>query len=205
MQRCSWVNLKNKKYVYYHDFIWGVKEFDDNKLFEYLVLEMFQAGLSFEIVLNKQDYFKEAFDNYEINKIINYDTSKVKTLLENKNIIRNRLKILAVINNAKVFLKIQKEYGSFCKYIWHFTNNKQIKYKRFHARTKLSDKISDDLKLRGMKFVGSTIIYSYLEAIGVLNNHQNDCYKGDNNVQTSNQNIINNNECCNSNNCSNCI
>ena len=182
MQRCSWVNLNNEKYVYYHDFIWSNPTYDDNKLFEYLVLEMFQAGLSFEIVLNKQECFKSAFDNYDLNKIINYDTNKIKELMQNKNIIRNRLKINAVVNNAKVFLNIKNEYSSFSNYIWHFTNNKQIKYKRFHTHTKLSDRISKDLKLRGMKFVGSKIIYSYLEAIGVLNNHESICYKGDNNV-----------------------
>lgn len=172
MKRCSWVNLNNEKYVYYHDFVWSNPTYDDNKLFEYLVLEMFQAGLSFEIVLNKQEYFKDAFDNYDLYKIINYDTDKIDELMHNENIIRNKLKIEAVINNAKMFLNIQKEYGSFSNYIWHFTKNKQIKYKRFHTHTKLSDKISKDLKLKGMKFVGSTIIYSYLEAIGVLNNHE---------------------------------
>ena len=182
MERCSWVNLKNKKYVYYHDYVWGVPEYNDSKLFEYLVLEMFQAGLSFETIINKQDDFKEAFDNYNLFKIINYDDNKINSLLNNKKIIRNRLKIMAVINNAKVFLKIKDEYGSFAHYIWHFTNNRQIRYKRFHSNTKLSDKISKDLKEKGMKFVGSTIVYSYLEAIGILNNHQKICYKGDNNV-----------------------
>ena len=182
MKRCSWVNLNNEKYVYYHDFVWSNPTYDDNKLFEYLVLEMFQAGLSFEIVLNKQEYFKDAFDNYDLYKIINYDTDKIDELMHNENIIRNKLKIKAVINNAKIFLNIQKEYGSFSNYIWHFTKNKQIKYKRFHTHTKLSDKISKDLKLKGMKFVGSTIIYSYLEAIGVLNNHEKICYKGENHV-----------------------
>ena len=167
MKRCSWVNLNNEKYVYYHDFVWSNPTYDDNKLFEYLVLEMFQAGLSFEIVLNKQEYFKDAFDNYDLYKIINYDTDKIDELMHNENIIRNKLKIEAVINNAKMFLNIQKEYGSFSNYIWHFTKNKQIKYKRFHTHTKLSDKISNYLKLKGMKFVGSTIIYSYLQAIGI--------------------------------------
>lgn len=182
MDRCSWVKIDNKNYVDYHDYVWGVECHDDNLLFEYLVLEMFQAGLSWETILNKKKYFEDAFDNFDYNKIINYDSKKIDELIANKNIIRNRLKILSTINNAKVFMNIQKEWGSFNNYIWHFTKNKQIHYKRFHTHSNFSDKVSNDLKNRGMKFVGSTIIYSYLEAIGVLNNHEDICFKGGNNV-----------------------
>lgn len=178
MNRCSWVKIDNKNYVDYHDYVWGVECHDDKVLFEYLVLEMFQAGLSWETILNKKKYFEDAFDNFDYNKIINYDDDKINKLISNKNIIRNRLKIISTINNAKVFIGIKKEWGSFDNYIWHFTSGKQIHYKRFHSRSSLSDKISNDLKKRGMKFVGSTIIYSYLEAIGVLNNHEDTCFKG---------------------------
>ena len=178
MKRCSWVNLSNNRYIDYHDNIWGVPCHDDYMLFEYLVLEMFQAGLTWETIINKKEYFEEAFDNFDYKKVSLYDCKKIKQLLNNKNIIRNRLKIISSINNAKVFISIIKEFGSFDKYIWHFTNGKQIHYKQFHTTSKLSDKISNDLKMRGMKFIGSTIIYSYLEAIGVLNNHEDVCFKG---------------------------
>lgn len=182
MNRCSWVNLGNKNYVDYHDYVWGVECHDDRLLFEYLVLEMFQAGLSWETILNKKKYFEVAFDNFDYNKIINYDDKKIEELMNNESIIRNRLKIKYTINNTKIFIDIQKEWGSFNNYIWHFTKNKQIHYKRFHTHSILSDKVSNDLKKKGMKFVGSTIIYSYLEAIGVLNNHEDKCFKGGNNV-----------------------
>ena len=182
MERCSWVNLNNKLYIDYHDNYWGKPSYDDNYLFKMLLLESYQAGLSWECILNKEENFKKAFDDYDYNKISKYDDKKINELLNNPNIIRNKLKIKAIINNAKIFIKIQTENKTFSNYIWHFTNNKQIKYKRFHTHTKLSDRISKDLKLRGMKFVGSKIIYSYLEAIGVLNNHESICYKGESNV-----------------------
>ena len=180
--RCRWVNLKNPLYVDYHDNEWGRVCHDEHQLIEMLLLESMQAGLSWECVLNKRKNYEEAFDNFEIDKIVDYDDNKFRELLNNSGIIRNKLKIVSTINNAKVFIDIQKEWGSFNNYIWHFTKNKQIHYKRFHTHSILSDKVSNDLKKKGMKFVGSTIIYSYLEAIGVLNNHEDKCFKGGNNV-----------------------
>ena len=179
MNRCKWVNLNNEKYIEYHDNEWGVPVYYDQKLFEMLLLESFQAGLSWECILNKRDYFKEAFDNYNPNIIIKYNEDKIDELLSNKNIIRNRRKVEATINNAKIFLKIKKEYGSFSNYIWHFTNGKIIKNTNdsFQTTSPLSDTISNDLKKRGMKFVGSTIIYSYLQAIGIINDHELNCFK----------------------------
>lgn len=174
---CKWVNLNNPIYVKYHDEEWGVPSYDDNYLFEMLVLESFQAGLTWETILNKRKYFRSAYDNFDVYKVCKYNEKKITELINNKNIIRNRLKILASIENAKVFINIINEFGSFSNYIWHFTKFKQIRYKRFHTNSVLSDKVSSDLKNRGMKFVGSKIIYSYLEAIGVFNNHSNYCYK----------------------------
>ncbi len=178
MERCSWVNLDNSLYVKYHDLEWGVPSYDDSYLFEMLLLESFQAGLSWECILNKREAFREAFDNFDYKKIANYSLEKVNELLENKNIIRNKLKIMASINNAKVFIAIQKEYGSFSNYIWHFTDNKVIKYDGIiRTDSLLSIKISKDLINRGMKFVGSVIIYSYLQAIGVINDHEEQCFR----------------------------
>ena len=176
-KRCSWVNLENPVYVDYHDKEWGKKNHNDKYLFELLVLESFQAGLSWECVLNKRENFRKAFDNFEINKIIGYDDDKVDELLNNREIIRNRLKIKAMINNAKVFSDIQKEYQTFNNYIWHFTKEKVIQRNSNDITTtsSLSDEISKNLKKRGMKFIGSTIIYSYLQAIGVINDHDFDC------------------------------
>lgn len=177
MNRCKWVNLKNEKYVKYHDEEWGKPEHDDKKLYELLILESFQAGLSWECVLNKREDFREAFDDFDIEKIIKYDEIKVKDLLENQKIIRNKLKINASINNSFIFKGIQQEYGTFDRYIWSFSDYKVI-YEDYSIRTvsPLSDKISKDLKKRGMKFVGSTIIYSYLQAIGIINGHGEECY-----------------------------
>lgn len=177
MNRCKWVNLNNKIYVDYHDNEWGKEEHDDRMLFELLVLEGFQAGLSWECVLNKREYFREAFDDFDYIKIIKYNDKKINELLNNQNIIRNKLKINAAITNAKVFIDIQKEVGSFDKYIWSFTNGKVIKNMDDNLKTtsKLSDEISNDLKRRGMKFVGSTIIYSYLQAIGIIDDHELNC------------------------------
>ena len=177
MNRCKWVNLRNKRYVEYHDNEWGKEEHDDRMLFELLILEGFQAGLSWECVLNKRQYFREAFDNFDYIKISKYDSKKINELLNNQNIIRNKLKVNAAITNAKVFIGIQKEFSSFNKYIWSFTNGKVIKNMDDNIKTtsELSDKISKDLKNRGMKFVGSTIIYSYLQAIGVIDDHELNC------------------------------
>lgn len=179
MKRCQWVKLKNPIYVNYHDQEWGKLNLNEAYLFEMLLLECFQAGLSWECVLNKREYFRESYDNFDIDKICNYDDKKIKELLDNKNIIRNNLKIKASINNSKIFKSIQKEYGSFANYIWKFTNNKVI-YEVGVTSSKLSDTISEDLKRRGMKFVGTTIIYSYLQAVGIINSHDKGCslYKG---------------------------
>jgi DNA-3-methyladenine glycosylase I len=177
MNRCRWVNINNPKYVDYHDNEWGRVKNNDRELFEMLVLEGFQAGLSWECVLNKRDSFREACDNFDYNIIVNYNEDKIEELLKNNNIIRSRRKIEAMINNAKIFIEIRREWGSFYKYIWHFTNNKIIKNKNdiFVSSNKLSDTISKDLKKRGMKYVGSIIIYSYLESIGVMDNHELKC------------------------------
>lgn len=175
MQRCSWLNLNNPLYVKYHDEEWGVPVYDDHKLFEMLLLESFQAGLSWECVLNKREAFKKAFDNYNYKKVKDYNEEKQKELMNNKNIIRNKRKISATIKNAKIFMEIQKEYNSFSNYLWHFTNNKII-YETGKTTSNLSDQISKDLKKRGMSFVGTTIIYSYLQAIGMINSHEKNCY-----------------------------
>lgn len=173
--RCKWCNLKNKLYVKYHDDEWGQPTYDDNKLLELLILESFQAGLSWECILNKREAFRKAFDNFDIDKICKYDDEKINDLLNNKYIVRNKLKINAAINNCKVFKKIQNEYQSFSNYIWHFTNNIII-YENDKTTSNLSDTISGDLKRRGMKFVGSTIIYSYLQAIGIIYSHEPQCF-----------------------------
>lgn len=174
-KRCSWVNMKNELYVEYHDKEWCVACHNDKNLFEMLILEIFQAGLSFECILNKRKNFEVEFDNFDIDKIVLYDSEKIEKSLKNAGIIRNRLKINAMINNAKVFKKIQNEYNSFSNYIWGFTNNKTI-IETGKTKSDLSDLVSDDLKKRGMKFVGSTIIYSYLQAIGVIYSHDDGCY-----------------------------
>ena len=178
MNRCSWVDLKSEVYVKYHDCEWGVPVYDDRKLFEFLVLESFQAGLSWLCVLNKREAFRKVMDDFDPLKISCYTEDKIKSLLNNKDIIRSRRKIDAVINNAKIFLEIKKEWGSFSNYIWHFTNNKIIKNMddKIMPTSLLSDEISKDLRKRGMKYVGSVIIYSYLQAIGVINDHELSCY-----------------------------
>ena len=181
-KRCRWCNLNNELYIKYHDEEWGKPLYDDKKLFELLILESFQAGLSWECVLNKRESFKKAFDNFDMEKILKYDDKKIQDLLKNKNIIRNKLKINATINNSRIFKEIQKEYNTFSKYIWSFTDGKVI-YEYDKTNSELSDKISKDLKKRGMKFVGTTIIYSYLQAIGIINSHEPTCFKHNNNLQ----------------------
>ena len=178
MKRCFWVNMDNPLYVDYHDNEWGVPKYDDYELYELLILEMFQAGLSWETILNKRDNFRKAFDNFDWNKIVNYDEDKINELMQDKGIIRNRRKIEATINNTKIFMDIQKEYGSFAKYIWSFTNNQVIITDSKVVSNELSDIISKELRKRGMKFVGTVIVYSYLQAIGVINSHEPVCFKG---------------------------
>ncbi len=175
-KRCSWLNLSNETYVKYHDEEWGRPLYDDKRLYELLILESFQAGLSWECVLNKRAHFRLAFDNFDIDKVAAYDEVKKQELMNNNGIIRNRLKINASVNNSLVFKAIQKEFGSFSNYIWSFTDGKIIR-EEFTLRTTspLSDNVSRDLKKRGMAFVGSTIIYSFLQAMGVINGHAKDC------------------------------
>lgn len=182
MKRCKWCNLNNPKYIEYHDKEWGKANHNDKYLYEMLILECFQAGLSWECILNKRDNFRNAYDNFDINKVSLYDENKINELLNNKDIIRNKLKIKASINNTIIFKTIVNQYGSFYNYLKMFTNNRII-YEVDKTTNKLSDDISKDLKKRGMKFVGSTTIYSYLQAIGVIYSHDIECFLYKNDVK----------------------
>jgi DNA-3-methyladenine glycosylase I len=178
--RCKWPNLINNEiYIAYHDYEWGIPSYDDQYLFEMILLESFHCGLSWLIILKKREAFRKAFDNFDPNIIKDYSTEKIELLMENKEIVRNRAKILANIENAKAFLEIQKTYGSFSKYIWSFTNNTVVygDFDKWVTKNDLSDNVSKDLKKRGFKFMGSVTTYSYLEAIGVMNNHSQNCFK----------------------------
>ncbi len=175
MNRCKWCNLNNPIYVSYHDNEWGALRTDDSYLFEMLILESFQAGLSWECILNKRDAFRKAYDNFSLDKVCSYDEEKINELIGNKDIVRNKLKIRASVNNARVFKSIVLEFGSFYSYLCSFTNG-SIFYEIDKTKSLLSDSISSDLVKRGMRFVGSTIIYSYLQAIGVIYSHDKDCY-----------------------------
>ena len=176
--RCGWA--KGEKDILYHDTEWGVASHDDGYIFEMLILEGFQAGLSWNTILQKRENFRKAFDNFDYRKMAEYDEMKLNELLKNEGIIRNRLKINSTVTNARAFMKIQEEFGSFTKYIWNFTDNKRIinKWKELSevpATSELSDKISKDLKKRGFKFIGSTIIYSFLQAVGIIDDHLINC------------------------------
>ena len=173
--RCKWSGFNNPLYIEYHDKEWGRENHDDKYLYKMLILESFQAGLSWECVLNKRKSFEEAYDNFDIDKVIKYDESKMKELMNNKNIIRNKLKIKASINNSIIFKRIQKEFGSFDNYLKTFTKGKVLR-EVGKTTNDLSDKISKDLYKRGMRFVGSIIIYSYLQAVGVINSHEKCCF-----------------------------
>lgn len=173
--RCWWANPKNERYIRYHDEQWGVPVHDDAQLFEMLILESFQAGLSWECVLNKREGFYAAFDGFDIEKVSRYDEAKLEELQNNPNIIRNRRKIEAAVINANVFMKIQMEFESFSNYLWGYSDGKTI-YENDKTSSELSDKISSDLKKRGMKFVGTTIIYAYLQAVGIINSHEQGCF-----------------------------
>jgi len=175
VKRCKWCNLKNETYIKYHDTEWCVPNFNDEYLYEMLILESFQAGLSWECVLNKRESFRKAYDNFDIEKVISYDENKVGELLSNQDIIRNRRKITASIKNSIIFKKIVDEYGSFYNYLRTFTADKTI-YETDRTTNDLSDAISNDLQNRGMTYVGSVIIYSYLQAIGVIYSHDNECF-----------------------------
>ncbi|KPK84458.1 MAG: DNA-3-methyladenine glycosylase [Bacteroides sp. SM23_62_1] len=181
MQRCPWP-AEDPLMIEYHDHEWGVPVYDDTKHFEFMVLDLFQAGLSWRTVLYKREHFREAFDNFDVEKITAYNDLKVQGLLDNKNIIRNRLKIMAVIHNADRFIEIQKQYGSFNEYIWQFAGGKPIintwkQLKELPTSTKESDKMSQDLMKKGFKFVGSTICYAYMQAAGLVNDHLVSCYR----------------------------
>lgn len=174
-QRCTWAG-SDETYIKYHDDEWGVPTHDDRELLEMLVLESFQAGLSWITILKKRENFRKAFDGFDVVKVANYDDDKVEELRSNEGIIRHKGKITSAINNAQVFIEIQDEFGSFDEYIWGFTDGEIIKAE-FLTESELSKTISKDLKKRGMKFVGPTIIYSYLESIGVIDNHQEHCFR----------------------------
>lgn len=174
--RCRWVNMGNPLYIQYHDAEWGVPQHADQMLFELLILEGFQAGLSWECVLNKRERFRAVYDGFDVKQVSRYGEEKIEELLSDPGIIRNRLKVRASVTNAKAFMRIQEEYGSFDAYIWSFTDGKTV-CESYDTRTTspLSDQISRDLKKRGMKFVGSTVIYSYLQAVGIINGHGLEC------------------------------
>ncbi len=179
--RCGWC-LGDSLYEAYHDLEWGVPVEDDAKLFEFLILETFQAGLSWITILRKRENFRAAFDDFDYKKISQYKQDKIDELLHNAGIIRNKLKINATITNAKAFIEIQKEFGSFSTYIWNFVNHKPVKnkfksYKDTPANTPLSDAVSKDLKQRGFKFVGSTVIYAHMQATGMINDHEVNCFR----------------------------
>ncbi len=179
--RCAW-STKDPLYIEYHDTEWGVPVYDDSKLFEFLILETFQAGLSWITVLRKRENFRKAFDNFDYKKIVNYDENKFDQLINNAGIIRNKLKIRATISNAQAFMDIQKEFGSFSKYIWGFVNHKPINnqwksMEEIPATTEISEKLSKDLKKRGFKFVGSTVIYAHMQATGMVNDHVKSCFR----------------------------
>ena len=181
VKRCKWADY-NDLMKEYHDKEWGTPQHNDKMLFELLILEGMQAGLSWNTVLQKRDNFRKAFDNFDHNKIIRYKENKIEELMRNEGIIRNRLKIQSVITNAKSFIKVQEEFGSFNKYIWDFVNNKSVhnswkKLEDLPSNTEFSNRISKDMKKRGFKFIGTTIIYSFLQAIGVVNDHTTDCFR----------------------------
>lgn len=181
MKRCPWCGT-NELYVKYHDEEWGVPVHDDRKHFEFLVLESAQAGLNWLTVLKKRENYRIAYDNFDASIVSQYDENKIQELIQNEGIIRNRKKIEASINNAKLFLKIQQEFGSFDKYIWGFVHNKPVvneldDISEIPATSELSDKVSLDLKKRGFKFLGSTIIYAHLQATGIINDHLTSCFR----------------------------
>ncbi|MHB1948104.1 MAG: DNA-3-methyladenine glycosylase I [Gammaproteobacteria bacterium] len=179
--RCSWAK-DNPLLMEYHDHEWGVPLYDDQKLFEFLILEGVQAGLSWLTVLKKREDYRKLFDNFNPTKIANYDKKKVKELLQDPRIIRNRLKVAASITNANIFLEVKKEWGSFSEYIWQFTEGASIQNhwqttKQIPASTPVSDLMSKMLKKRGFKFVGSTICYAFMQAVGMVNDHCHDCFR----------------------------
>jgi DNA-3-methyladenine glycosylase I len=180
-KRCTWVLTKEPLYIEYHDKEWGVPVYDDRTLFEMLCLEGAQAGLSWWTILQKRENYRNAFDNFEAEKIIHYSDEKIQSLIEDKGIVRHKLKIQSVVSNALAFLRIQKEYGSFSNYIWDFVDNNPIinhweTVKEVPTSSEISDYMSKRLKKDGFKFVGSTICYSYMQAVGMVNDHTQECF-----------------------------
>ena len=180
-QRCGWCK-GDSLYEAYHDEEWGVPIKNDDLLFEFLVLETFQAGLSWITILRRRENFRIAFDNFDYRKIAQYPETKIQDLLQDEGIIRNKLKVRATVSNAQAFMAIQKEFGTFSNYIWQFVEgisikNKVLNYKEAPANTKTSDAISKDLKKRGFKFVGSTIMYAFMQATGLVNDHEMECFR----------------------------
>ncbi len=181
-KRCGWVVNQYPEYIRYHDEEWGVPVHDDQKHFEFLILEGAQAGLSWSTILKRRDGYRTAFANFNVEEVAKFDEKKLNDLLLNKGIIRNKLKIFSAVTNARAFISIQKEFGSFDSYIWSFVNNKPLvsgweKLSQIPATTKESDSLSKDLKKRGFKFVGSTIIYAHMQACGLVNDHTTDCFR----------------------------
>lgn len=182
MKRCDWAPINDPLYLKYHDIEWGVPVYDDQKIFEFLILETFQAGLSWKTILHKRENFRKTFSEFDPHKVAGFSGKKIEKLLQDPGIIRNKLKINAAIQNAKVFLKTADEFGSFSKYFWNFVDGKPIKnkftnLKEIPPRTPLSDKISKDMIQRGFKFAGSIIIYSHMQAIGMVNDHLVSCFR----------------------------
>ncbi len=180
-KRCGWCE-GDALYEAYHDKEWGVPVYDDKTIFEFLILETFQAGLSWITILRKRENFREAFDDFDYRKIAEYSEDKIQELLQNEGIIRNKLKVRATVTNAQLFMNLQKEFGSFSDYIWSFVNGKPIQneievYKEAPATTEISDRLSKDLKKRGFKFVGSTVIYAHMQATGMVNDHEVSCFR----------------------------
>ncbi|PHR97246.1 MAG: DNA-3-methyladenine glycosylase I [Leeuwenhoekiella sp.] len=179
--RCGWC-AGDALYEAYHDTEWGVPIYDDATIFEFLILETFQAGLSWITILRKRENFREALDDFDYKKIANYGEEKLEELLNNPGIIRNKLKVYATVSNAKAFMKIQEEFGSFSKYIWSFVDHKPIQnqvqyYKEAPATTSISDDLAKDLKKRGFKFTGSTVVYAHMQATGMVNDHEVNCFR----------------------------
>ena len=173
--RCFWANPKNPAYIRYHDEEWGVPVHDDQRLFEMLLLESFQAGLSWECVLNKREAFRRAFDGFDLERVCAYGEEKLQSLMEDAGIIRNQRKMRAAVDNARIFRTIRQEWGSFDRYLWHWTAGETI-HETGKVSSTLSDTVSEDLNRRGMKFVGTVIIYAYLQAVGVINSHEEACF-----------------------------
>lgn len=180
--RCPWLDTSKPDYVKYHDEEWGVPVHDDKKMFEFIILESAQAGLSWYTILKRREGYKKAFANFDVNTVANFNNEKIEELMLDSSIIRNRLKIQAAISNAKIFIELQKEFGSFCSYIWNYVDNKTIEnnielLEDYPATSPISDAISTDLKKRGFKFFGSTICYAHLQACGLINDHSKYCFR----------------------------